>query len=121
MTLIPVLIAGLIPGLIPLQAGPVTEGSPFGMLFPLAAIFGIFYFLMIRPQQKRQREQEAMIKGIEKGDSVVTTGGLHGKVTGVTDDILTLEIAALKGERVRVKVARPRVDSVSKASKGDAS
>jgi preprotein translocase subunit YajC len=89
------------------------------MLLPMVAIFAIFYFLLIRPQQKRQREQEKMIKGIAKGDNVVTTGGLHGKVTGVTDEVLTLEIAAVKGERVRVKLARPRVDSVTKASKGD--
>jgi preprotein translocase subunit YajC len=87
----------------------------------MVAIFAIFYFLLIRPQQKKQRQQETMIKGITKGDSVVTAGGLHGKITGVADDVLTLEIAVVKGERVRVKVARPRIDSVTKASKGDES
>ena len=56
-----------------LQAPP--EPSPFGMLVPMAAIFMIFYFLLIRPQQKKQRNQEDMLKGIEKGDSVVTAGG----------------------------------------------
>jgi preprotein translocase subunit YajC len=100
-----------------LQAAP--EASPFSMLVPMAAIFAIFYFLLIRPQQKRQRDQEGMIKAIEKGDSVVTNGGLHGKVVGVTDDVLTLEIAAVKGERVRVKQARSRIESVEKAKKGD--
>jgi preprotein translocase subunit YajC len=110
-----------LPALVWLQAGSPPEPSPFGMLFPIAAIFAIFYFLLIRPQQKRQREQADMIKGIEKGDQVVTTGGLHGRVTGVTDDVLTLEIAALKGERVRVKVARPRIESVTKAAKGEGS
>ena len=109
----------LLPALVWLQAEPAADGAPFGMLLPMAAIFAIFYFLLIRPQQKRQREQEKMIKGIAKGDNVVTAGGLHGKVTGVTDDVLTLEIASLKGERVRVKVARPRVESVTKASKDD--
>jgi preprotein translocase subunit YajC len=95
-----------------LQAGQgAPQGSPFGMLVPMAAIFLIFYFLLIRPQQKRQREQEEMLKAIDKGDQVVTAGGLHGKVVGVTDDTLTLEIAALKGERVRVKVARAKVES----------
>jgi preprotein translocase subunit YajC len=90
------------------------------MLLPMAAIFAIFYFLLIRPQQKQKREQEKMIKGIAKGDSVVTSGGLHGKVTGVTDDVLTLEIATPpKGAPIRVRVARPRIDSVTKASKGD--
>ena len=51
-----------------------------------------------------------MLKGIEKGDQVVTAGGLHGKVTGVADDVLTLEIANLKGERVRIKVDRARIE-----------
>ena len=102
-----------------LQAAP--EPSPFGMLVPMGLIFLIFYFLLIRPQQKRQREQEEMLKAIEKNDAVVTAGGLHGKVVGITDDVLTLEIAALKGERVRVKVARGKVESVSKAKKGDES
>ncbi|MDH3214317.1 MAG: preprotein translocase subunit YajC [Myxococcales bacterium] len=111
----------LLPAFVLLQAGPPSDPSPFGMLFPIAAIFAIFYFLLIRPQQKRQRQQEAMIKSVEKGDSIVTTGGLHGKVTGVTDDVLTVEIAAVKGDRVRVKIARPRIESVSKASKGEGS
>ena len=104
-------------GLLLLQAQP--EPSPFGMLVPMGAIFLIFYFLLIRPQSKRQREQEDMLKAIEKGDSVVTAGGLHGKVTGVTDDVLTLDIGAVKSDRMRVKVARGRIESVVKAKKGE--
>jgi preprotein translocase subunit YajC len=100
-----------------LQAAP--EASPLSMLVPMAAIFLIFYFLLIRPQQRRQRQQESMLKGIEKGDDVVTAGGMHGKVVGVTDDVLTLEIAAVKGERVRVKVTRSKIDSVTKGKKGE--
>ena len=107
----------MLPLWIPLQAQP--QQSPFGMLLPMVAIFLIFYFLLIRPQQQKQRRHEAMLKGVEKGDSVVTSGGLHGKVTGVTDDVLTLEIAALKGERVRVKVSRAKIESVQKAKKGE--
>jgi preprotein translocase subunit YajC len=60
-----------------------------------------------------------MLKAIEKNDDVVTAGGLHGKVVGVTDDVLTLEIAVLKGDRVRVKVSRAKIDSVQKAKKGE--
>jgi preprotein translocase subunit YajC len=108
-----------LPALAVLQGGEVAQQSPLSMFVPMAAIFVIFYFLLIRPQQKKQRDQETMLKAIEKGDDVVTSGGLHGKVTGVTDDILTVEIAALKGERVRVKVSRARIESVSK--KGDGS
>jgi preprotein translocase subunit YajC len=107
-------------GFVPLQAA--AEPSPFSMLVPMGLIFLIFYFLLIRPQQKRQREHEAMLKAIEKNDSVVTAGGLHGKVVGVTDDVLTLEIASLKaGERVRVKVARSKLESVTKAKGGEES
>jgi preprotein translocase subunit YajC len=105
------------PLLVPLQAQ--AQPSPFGMLVPMAAIFLIFYFLLIRPQQKKQKTLEDMLKGIERGDDVVTAGGLHGKVVGATDDVLTLEIAALKGERVRVKVTRAKIESVQKAKKGE--
>lgn len=107
-------------GLVPLQAQP--EGSPFGAFVPIILITMIFYFLLIRPQQKKQKQLEAMIKTIDKGDNVVTSGGLHGKVTGVTDDVLTLDIGGVKGERVKVKVARARIEQVDAASKrGDES
>ena len=109
-----------LPLLVLLQAGE-GEGSPFTMLVPMALIFMIFYFLLIRPQQKRQKEQEALLKSVEKGDQVVTSGGLHGKVTGVTDDTLTIEIAALKGERVRIKVARAKIESKQSPKKGEES
>jgi preprotein translocase subunit YajC len=105
---------------IPLQAAP-PDASPLGMLVPMAAIFLIFYFLLIRPQQKKQRDQEKMLQGIEKGDNVVTAGGLHGRVSGVTDDVLTLDIGGVKGERMRVKVSRARVEGVTKSSKSEAS
>ena len=107
-------------GLVPLQAQP--EGSPFGAFVPIILITGIFYFLLIRPQQKQKKQLEKMVKAIEKGDNVVTSGGLHGKVTGVTDDVLTLDIGGVKGERVKVKVARARIEQVDAASKrGDGS
>jgi len=107
-------------GLIWLQAtGP--ESSPFSMLVPMLAIFLIFWLLLIRPQQRKQREQEQMLKSIERGDDVVTTGGLHGRVVGVTDDTLTLEIAAVKGEKVRVKVSRARIESRSKGKEKEES
>jgi len=85
-------------------------GGPFDLLIPMGAIFLIIYFLLIRPQAKRQREHDQMLKTLAKGDRVVTSGGLHGLVTGATDDVLTLEIAVFKGERVRVQVDRARVE-----------
>jgi preprotein translocase subunit YajC len=102
-----------------LQAGP-ADASPFGMLVPMLLIFVIFYFLLIRPQQRRQREQETLIKNIEKGDDVVTAGGLHGKVIGVSDDVLTLDVGAFPGERVRIKVSRSKIESGGKPKKDDA-
>jgi preprotein translocase subunit YajC len=104
-------------GLLWLQAQPEQPG--ISMLFPMAAIFVIFYFLLIRPQQKKQKETEAMIKAIEKGDSVVTAGGLHGKVTGVSDDVLTIDVAVVKGDHVKVRVARARVETVEKDKNRD--
>lgn len=93
--------------------------DPFGFLVPMGAILLIFYFLLIRPQQRRQKEHEDLLKAIGKGDRVVTAGGLHGEVTGATDDVLTVEIANLEGKRVRVKVDRMRVERrVEKGSEG---
>jgi preprotein translocase subunit YajC len=107
-------------GFVPLQAA-ADQPSPFGMLVPMGLIFLIFYFLLIRPQQKRQRDLDAMLKAIEKNDGVVTAGGLHGKVVGVADDVLTVEIAAVKGERIRVKISRAKIESVTKGKKDEES
>ncbi len=97
-------------GAVLLQAAPAPGApSPFGFLLPMVVIFVIFYFLLIRPQTKRQREHEDMLKKIDKGDRIVTTGGLLGAVVGVTDDVLTLEIGAA-GQKLRVKVDRKSVD-----------
>ena len=108
-------------GFVWLQAAP-DQPSPLGMLVPMGLIFLIFYFLMIRPQQKRQRDLELQIKAIEKNDHVVTAGGLRGKVVGIADDVLTIEIATLKGgESVRVKISRAKVESVTKGKKDEES
>jgi preprotein translocase subunit YajC len=82
-----------------------TQG--FGMFLPLILLFGIFYFLMIRPQQKRQKEHKALLSNLRKGDQVITAGGLYGRITGLTDAVVTLEIA----EKVRVKVARSQIST----------
>jgi preprotein translocase subunit YajC len=102
-----------------LQAeGAPAAPSPFGFLMPMVLIFGIFYFLLIRPQQKRQREHEDMLKAVAKGDRVVTSGGLHGQVVGESEDVLTLEIAMAGKERVRVKVDRRGIERVLEKGKG---
>jgi preprotein translocase subunit YajC len=104
-----------LPGLVLLQAQP--SPSPFNAFIPIILITGIFYLLLIRPQQKKQKQLEKMIKAIEKGDDVVTSGGLHGKVVGVTDDVLTLDVGGVKGERIKVKVTRARIEHVTPAGK----
>jgi preprotein translocase subunit YajC len=96
--------------------------SPFELLVPMGAIFLIIYFLLIRPQSKRQKDHEKMLAALGKGDRVVTAGGIHGVVAGAEKDVLTLEIATLKGERVRVKLDRARVERrLEAAAKGDKS
>ena len=79
----------------------------FSMFIPLILLFGIFYFLLIRPQQKRQREHRELLAHLKKGDQVITTGGLYGRITGMTDTVVTLEIT----EKVRVKVARSQIST----------
>jgi len=75
------------------------------MFVPLILLFGIFYFLLIRPQQKRQKDHKALLANLRKGDQVITAGGLYGRITGLTDTVATLEIT----EKVRVKVARSQI------------
>ena len=86
-------------------------GSPGGGagglmgLLPILLMFVIFYFLLIRPQQKTARKHQDFIKNLKVGDRVVTTGGLHGEVKGLTETTVTLEVA----EKVRVKVTRSAI------------
>lgn len=101
-----------------LSPGGGGAGSVTTQLVFFAAIFAIFYFLLIRPQQRKQKGQEQLLKSIEKGDRIVSAGGLHGVVTGTSDDVLTVEIASVKGERVRVKLDRSRVERRLEKGKG---
>jgi len=78
------------------------QGGGFAALVPLLLMFAIFYFLLIRPQQKKQKKHRELLTTLKKGDMVVTVGGLHGRITGLTETVITLEIA----EKVRVKVGR---------------
>ena len=83
-------------------AGSAGGFGDWGFMITMGVIFVIFYFLLIRPQQKKQKELKAMLDGLAYGDTVVTTGGIHGKVTGLSESIITLEIA----DKVRIKVSR---------------
>jgi preprotein translocase subunit YajC len=77
-------------------------------LLLILLLFGVMYFLMIRPQQKRRREAQAMQSQLGPGDQIVTIGGLHGTVAAVDSDVVTLEIAP----GVRVRFARPAIARV---------
>ena len=72
---------------------------------PLILIFIVFYFLLIRPQQKKAKEHQNYLANLKKGDRVITGGGIHGQITGITDTVVTLEIA----ENVRIKVSRSAI------------
>ncbi len=73
------------------SAGGAT-GSEFLSLLPMIGIFVVFYFLLIRPQQKRAKEQKAMIEALQKGDECVTAGGIVGKVTKLDENYVTLQV-----------------------------
>jgi preprotein translocase subunit YajC len=70
-------------------------------------MFGVFYFILIRPQVKRQREQQEMLKKLDKGETIITRGGVIGKITGSNGDILVVEIQ----EKVRVRIPRAYVEA----------
>jgi preprotein translocase subunit YajC len=95
------------------QGGAADGGAGgFSAFVPLILMFVIFYFLLIRPQQKKTKEHRAMIESLKKGDRIITSGGLHGLITGVNDQTLTVEIAY----KVRVKVARGNVAALAQAA-----
>jgi len=89
--------------------GAGGQGGGFGAFVPLILMFAIFYFLLIRPQQKKAKQHKQLLAALKKGDRVVSSGGLHGVVTGLTDDIVTMEIAP----KVRVKVSRGSISGVA--------
>ena len=80
-------------------------GGQGGMFIPMIMIFVVFYFMLIRPQQKKQRELQDWLKSLKKGDEVVTTGGIIGKISGLTDNTVTLEVQ----EKVRMKFLRSHI------------
>ena len=94
------------------EQGP--GGGLGGLLLPLLVTFGIFYFLLVRPQQRQARERKTMLDAVKKGDNVVTSGGIHGRVTGITEKVATLEVAEVSGQKVRLKIDRDQIARVEK-------
>ena len=91
------------------QAGG-AEANPFVSFVPLILIVVVFWFFLIRPQQKRQKEHQKMISELGKGDRIVTTGGLFGTITKIGEDRMTVEIA----DKVRVQIERGQVSRLDK-------
>ncbi len=92
-------------------AGQASGGmAAFSQIIPLVFMFAIFYFLLIRPQQKKAKEHKALLDALKKGDSIITAGGVHGKVTAVDDTVATVEIAT----GVNIKITKSYIASIKK-------
>lgn len=96
------------------QAAPSAFDALNSLIVPTVLIIGIMYFLMIRPQQKRLKEHQAMVAAIRRGDTIVTSGGIIGKVAKVEDQELQVEIA----EGVKIKMLRSTVSEVRGKGEG---
>ena len=90
------------------QAAPGAAGGGLSMIIMLVVLFGLMYFMMIRPQMKRQKEHRTMVSALAKGDEVVTNGGLAGRVDDLGDTFITIEIAP----NVKVKLQKGAVQQV---------
>ncbi len=88
---------------------------PWASMVPLVLLFAVFYFLLIRPQQKRQKEHQQMLESIRKGDQIVTSGGLLGVVTNVKENTFTVRIA----DGVKVEITKNSVASVTRPAGGE--
>jgi preprotein translocase subunit YajC len=95
---------------------PTPAVSPIVNLFPLVLIFVIFYFLLIRPQKKQEKEHQNMLKAIDKNDQVITSGGIHGTIVNVKDKTVTLRI----DENVKIEIEKSCINSVKKAQGAEA-
>ena len=92
------------------SAGEAASQSPFFQFIPLVLILGVFWFLIIRPQQKKQKEHVSMVDSLRKGDKVITNGGIFGTIIKVGDDRITLEIAS----KVQIQIERQQVARMDK-------
>jgi len=90
------------------QGAGQQQGNIIELILPLLLMFGIFYFLLIRPQQKKAKEHKNMVEALSKGDEIITNGGLLAKITDSDDNFLTCQISS----NVEVKIQRHAVASV---------
>lgn len=90
------------------QGAQVSSGSQFAPLLVMVAFIAIFYFLLMRPQQKKNKEHQQLISKLAVGDEVVTNGGMLGRITDVGDSFVTLEVA----DGVRIKIQKFQVSAL---------
>lgn len=90
--------------------GGDASGSLVSTIVMFGAIFVIFYFMIIRPQQKRSKERQKMLSNIAKGDKVVTSGGMHGTIAGLDEKTVLLEV----GDKIKLKFDRSAISQVLK-------
>ena len=91
-------------------AGGGGGQSAIMQLFPLILMFGIFYFLLIRPQQKKAKAHKDMLNNLKRGDSVITTGGIYGRIAEIKDTGIILEVG--EKEKIQIKLAKGFIHSV---------
>lgn len=96
-----------------LQAPPAQAPSPITQFAPLIFIGVIFYFLLIRPQQKQRKEQQKLVSALKSGDKVVTTGGIHGMISNVKETTVLLKVA----DNVKIEIDKASVANVLEPSK----
>jgi preprotein translocase subunit YajC len=89
-------------------AGAAPQGSPYVSLFMMGGLFIVFWFLMIRPQMKRAKEHRELLSKLQKGDEVITSGGIAGRIEDLSESFVTVEVA----DRVSIKVQRGAVSAV---------
>ena len=89
--------------------GQAGQGNPLAAFVPLLLMFAIFYFLLIRPQQKKAKEHQKMLANLKKGDYILTNGGFYGRITGIEGEVLTVKLA----DNVQVKVNRGYIASLA--------
>ncbi len=91
------------------------EGSLVSTLLMFALIIGIFYFMILRPQQKRQKEREKLLSAVKKGDKVITAGGLHGTIAGIDEKTVLIQVA----DNVKMKFDRSAVAQIIREGEGE--
>ncbi|HXV27853.1 MAG TPA: preprotein translocase subunit YajC [bacterium] len=95
-------------------AGQGQEVNPLLSFLPLILMIGVFYFLLIRPQQKKQRELQKMVEGLKKGDRVITAGGIIGTVTSLQNDYLVLKVG--ENDATKIEILKSAVTGLRQSS-----